>query len=80
VARIFAYCRVSTADQTTDNQIREIEGAGFKVDPKRVITDVVSGSVAASRRKGFARLLDRLEANDVLVVTKLTGLVAMRWM
>jgi DNA invertase Pin-like site-specific DNA recombinase len=34
VARIFAYCRVSTPDQTTDNQIREIESAGFTVDAR----------------------------------------------
>jgi putative DNA-invertase from lambdoid prophage Rac len=74
VARTFAYCRVSTADQTTDNQVREIEGAGFAVDPKRVVTETVSGSVAAMERKGFARLVDRLESGDVLVVTKLDRL------
>jgi putative DNA-invertase from lambdoid prophage Rac len=74
MARTFAYCRVSTADQTTDNQVHEIEAAGFKVDPKRVITETVSGSVAASERKGFARLLDKLEDGDVLVVTKLDRL------
>lgn len=74
MARTFAYCRVSTADQTTDNQVREIEAAGFGVDAKRVITETVSGSVAASERKGFARLLDKLEDGDVLVVTKLDRL------
>lgn len=74
MARTFAYCRVSTVDQTTDNQVREIEAAGFKVDPKRVIAETVSGSVAASERKGFSRLLDRLEDGDVLVVTKLDRL------
>jgi len=26
---VFAYCRVITVDQTTENQIREIEAAGF---------------------------------------------------
>jgi putative DNA-invertase from lambdoid prophage Rac len=30
--RTFAYVRVSTTWQTTDNQIQEIEAAGFKVD------------------------------------------------
>ncbi len=72
--RTFAYCRVSTADQTTDNQVREIEGAGFAVDTKRVVTETVSGSVAAMERKGFAKLVDRLEAGDVLIVTKLDRL------
>lgn len=74
MARTFAYCRVSTADQTTDNQVREIEGAGFTVDPKRIVAETVSGSVAASERKGFAKLLDRMEAGDVLIVTKLDRL------
>ena len=72
--RTFAYCRVSTADQTTDNQVREIEGAGFAVDAKRVVTETVSGSVVAMERKGFAKLVDRLEADDVLIVTKLDRL------
>ena len=74
MARTFAYCRVSTADQTTDNQVREIEGAGFHVEPKRVVVETVSGSVAATERKGFAKLVDRLEAGDVLIVTKLDRL------
>lgn len=74
MARVFAYCRVSTFDQTTDNQIREIEAAGFKVDAKRIIAETVSGSVAAMERKGFARLVDRLEDGDVLIVTKLDRL------
>lgn len=74
MARTFAYCRVSTADQTTDNQVREIEAAGFAVDPKRVVAETVSGSVAAKERKGFSRLVDRLEDGDVLVVTKLDRL------
>lgn len=74
MARTFAYCRVSTVEQTTDNQVREIKGAGFKVDPKRVIVETVSGSTAAMQRKQFARLVDRLEAGDVLLVTKLDRL------
>jgi putative DNA-invertase from lambdoid prophage Rac len=74
MARTFAYCRVSTADQTTDNQVREIEGAGFHVEPKRVVAETVSGSVAAMERKGFAKLVDRLETGDVLIVTKLDRL------
>jgi putative DNA-invertase from lambdoid prophage Rac len=70
VARVFAYCRVST----TDNQIQEIKAAGFEIEPRRIITETVSGSVAAMERKGFAKLVDRLEADDVVVVTKLDRL------
>jgi putative DNA-invertase from lambdoid prophage Rac len=72
--RTFAYLRVSTTGQTTDNQLQEIAAAGFKVEPRRVITETVSGNVATSQRRGFTRLLDRLEPGDVLVVTKLDRL------
>lgn len=74
MSRTFAYCRVSTTDQTTDNQVREIAAAGFEVAKQRIVTETVSGSVAAKERKGFAKLLDRLEAGDVLIVTKLDRL------
>ena len=74
MSRVFAYCRVSTFDQTTDNQVREIDAAGFKVTPLRTITETVSGSVPARERKGFDRLLNNLEPGDVLVVTKLDRL------
>ena len=74
MSRVFAYCRVSTVDQTTDNQVQEIAGAGFNVTKQRTITETVSGSVPAIDRKGFSKLLDRLEAGDVLVVTKLDRL------
>ncbi|MCE4543264.1 MULTISPECIES: recombinase family protein [unclassified Caballeronia] len=74
MTRLFGYCRVSTADQTTDNQVKEIEAAGFSVVKQRIITETVSGSVAAVERKGFAKLLDKLEEGDVLIVTKLDRL------
>jgi putative DNA-invertase from lambdoid prophage Rac len=74
MSRVFAYCRVSTADQTTANQVREIEAAGFAIDRKRVVEETVSGSVPAGERQGFARLLDRMEAGDVLAVSKLDRL------
>ena len=74
MGRVFAYCRVSTENQTTDNQVAEIEAAGFHIAPHRVICEVVSGSVAANQRRGFKRLLDRLESDDILIVTKLDRL------
>jgi putative DNA-invertase from lambdoid prophage Rac len=54
--------------------LREIEAAGFAVDKRRIIAESVSGSVAASERVGFAKLLDRMESGDVLIVTKLDRL------
>ena len=74
MSRTFAYCRVSTADQTAENQVREIEAAGFAIAPPRIVSETVSGGVAAGLRPDFARLLERLEAGDVLVVTKLDRL------
>lgn len=74
MARIFAYCRVSTADQTHQNQLLEIEAAGFQIEPRRMISETVSGSTAAFERKGFIRLVDKLEEGDVLIVTKLDRL------
>ena len=74
MSRTFAYARVSTVDQTPENQIREIEAAGFAIEPYRIITEVVSGSEAIAQRKGFAKLLDRMEQGDVLIVTKLDRL------
>lgn len=74
MSRVFAYCRVSTLEQTTENQRREIKAAGFAVNPQRLIEEHISGSVAASERPGFIRLLDRMESGDVLIVTKLDRL------
>ena len=74
MTRVFAYCRVSTAEQTTDNQIQEIAASGFQIDSRRIIAEIVSGSVAAMERKGFLTLLNKLESGDVLVVTKLDRL------
>ena len=74
MSRSFIYARVSTTDQNTENQIREIEAAGFAIDKRRIVTESISGSVAASERPGFSKLLDRLEDGDVLIVTKLDRL------
>ena len=74
MSRVFAYCRVSTAEQTTDTQIHEIQAAGFNIESRRVIAETVSGSTPAMERKGFRKLIDRLDWEDVLIVTKLDRL------
>ncbi|HMT42643.1 MAG TPA: recombinase family protein [Sphingorhabdus sp.] len=74
MSRVFAYCRVSTADQSLDTQIHEIEAAGFNIEPRRVIAETASGSTSAMERKGFRRLVDKLDWDDVLIVTKLDRL------
>lgn len=73
--RIFAYCRVSTVEQTTENQILAIRNAGYEVEENRVISETVSGSVLAMERKEFKTLVDhKLESGDTLVVLKLDRL------
>jgi Resolvase, N terminal domain len=70
----FGAARVSTTGQTTENQFQEIEAAGFKVDPRRFVSETVSGSSAIEQRPGFIKLLSKLEQDDVLIVTKLDRL------
>ncbi|MEG2115635.1 MAG: recombinase family protein [Hafnia sp.] len=73
--RTFAYCRVSTSEQDTAKQLHAISARGYEVADNRVISDEGgSGSVPAMERPEFARLLDRLEAGDSLVVLKLDRL------
>jgi putative DNA-invertase from lambdoid prophage Rac len=71
LSRFFAYARVSKVEQLTQNQREEITGAGHVIDPRRYVEEKVSGSVPASQRPGFKKLLDRMESGDTLIVTKL---------
>ncbi|WP_034458613.1 recombinase family protein [Buttiauxella noackiae] len=75
MSRLFAYCRVSTNEQTTENQVLAIRQAGYDVESHRVISETVSGGVQAMKRKEFADMINhKLEAGDVLVVLKLDRL------
>lgn len=74
MSRTFLYCRVSTANQFTENQVLEVKASGFEIQPNRMVEETISGSIAASERPGFQKLLDRMESGDVLIVTKLDRL------
>ena len=74
MSRVFAYCRVSTTEQVTENQVLEIKGAGFAIESHRIIEERISGSVAAYERPEFKKLSEKLESSDVLIVTKLDRL------
>lgn len=74
MSRTFLYCRVSTTNQFNENQVQEVKSAGFDVQPNRIVEEVISGSVPASERPGFQKLLERIEGGDVLIVTKLDRL------
>lgn len=71
MTRVFAYARVSTVEQLTENQREQIKEAGYSIEPRRFIEEKVSGSVPAAQRPGFQRLMERMEAGDTLIVTKL---------
>lgn len=71
----FAYARVSTTAQTTDNQLLEIERAGY--DPDTIYTDSISGKVPAMDRPEFAKMMDTISRTKKprrLVVSKLDRL------
>lgn len=71
----FAYLRVSTNDQTTAQQLSQIEAAGHTVERDRVFAEQgVSGKIPALQREQFQRLNDRLTAGDQIVVVKIDRL------
>lgn len=74
MSRVFAYARVSTVSQLTENQREQIKQAGYTIEKRRYVEEQISGSVPALQRPGFASLLDRMEEGDTLVVTKLDRL------
>lgn len=69
----FAYGRVSTKEQETENQRLEIERAGYSVD-YWFADEGVSGKSAAAQRPQFARLLGQIRDGETLVVSKLDRL------
>src|SRR6267378_4241214 len=64
----YGYARVSTDGQSVDAQVRQLAKAGCK----KVFREVASG--AKTDRAQLRRLLDQLEAGDVVTVTRLDGL------
>src|SRR5450830_772274 len=69
----FAYGRVSTKDQTAENQRLEIERAGYKAD-YWYADEGVSGKVSASQRPQFSKMLSQIRNGETLVVSKLDRL------
>ncbi len=74
MSRVFAYARVSTVTQLTENQREQIKQAGYSIEKRRYVEETISGSVPALQRPGFVSLIERLEDGDTLVVTKLDRL------
>jgi putative DNA-invertase from lambdoid prophage Rac len=70
---VFGYSRVSTKEQTTENQRREIEAVGYTTD-YWYADEGVSGKVSAAQRPQFAKMLSQIRDGETLVVTKLDRL------
>lgn len=68
----FAYGRVSTKEQTSDNQRLEIEASGHAVD--YWFADTISGKTSAGQRPQFAALLAQIRDGETLIVSKLDRL------
>ena len=64
----YGYARVSTDGQSVDAQVRQLTKAGCK----KVFREVASG--AKTDRAQLRRLLDQVEAGDVVTVTRLDRL------
>ncbi|WP_409727426.1 recombinase family protein [Massilia sp.] len=69
---VFGYGRVSTVEQTADNQRLEIERAGYAVE--YWFADIVSGKAHASQRPQFSNMQAKLRKKDTVVVSKLDRL------
>lgn len=64
--QLIGYARVSTTSQSLDAQTDALTAAG--VDPARIYSDKLSGTLRRSQRPGMAALLDYAREGDVIVV------------
>ena len=73
--KIFGYGRVSTGQQTTENQRLELEQAGYLIESEYWFADEgISGKVCASQRPAFKALKVQIRQGETLVVSKLDRL------
>ena len=66
MSSVIAYVRVSTSDQTIENQKQQIKEAGYQVG-KWFTDEAVSGGIKATDRKGFSDLLNYVREGDTLI-------------
>lgn len=73
--RTYFYCRVSTTEQTTANQVQAFQDKGYDVAQDYLIEETISGAVCAMERKGFKAMVEhKLMKGDTLVVLKIDRL------
>ena len=70
---VYSYLRVSTEEQTVENQRLHILSNGFAVD-EWFQDDGVSGTKAAMTRKGFLQMMSRLKQGDTCICTEVSRL------
>jgi len=70
---IIGYARVSTKEQTVENQKQQITDRGYSVS-KWFIDEATSGSVESTKRLGLKSLLDFIREGDILVITAIDRL------
>jgi DNA invertase Pin-like site-specific DNA recombinase len=68
----FAYGRVSTSLQETENQRLELANAGWAID--YWFADIISGKSASAQRPAFKELLTKIRDGETLLVSKLDRL------
>jgi putative DNA-invertase from lambdoid prophage Rac len=74
MSRMFAYGRVSTTEQNTENQLLALKAKNFDIQSNRWFSEQISGGVPALQRPQFAKMAERMEKGDTLVVLKLDRL------
>jgi putative DNA-invertase from lambdoid prophage Rac len=68
-----SYLRVSTNEQTVQNQRQAISAAGWEIN-KEFIDEAVGGATAANSRKGWTECISYMREGDTLVVYALDRL------
>lgn len=72
---VITYLRVSTNDQTTENQRRQIADAGYQVEKDFEFCDEgISGAIPASKRPALNSAIKTARKNDVFVVSAIDRL------
>lgn len=67
----YLYARVSTADQTVENQKLAAERSGHRIDEIFADEDV-SGSTTSTERNGYGEMFAKLQEGDVVVVAEVS--------
>jgi putative DNA-invertase from lambdoid prophage Rac len=69
---VFFYGRVSTDQQTVENQKLEAASSGFNID--YWFEDVISGKTPSNQRPQFSLLLEKIRDGETLLVSRLDRL------